>query len=341
MPGHSVPLQALGTFTLWFGWFGFNCGSAVTYKTADMFYAASYALVNTTLSGAMAAITALFTRLITSDRRTGEATFDVDATLNASLGGSVAITAGAGIYHPWCAVFIGFFAGLIYLAGSEFLVKKKIDDVVDAIPVHCFNGLWGMTAVGLFAAPDLFEKVYGHSNNVGLFYEWSRGTNSWALLGSQIIAIMFIITWVTLIMFPFFFTLRYMGYYRSDALEEFVGLDASYHGRSPFEDDPLTQEYYEEYRKRKDRRRNRGCNASENGETEDENQVEQAYDTEGAIPEEARGLPYEVEGVPEEAGGSLMEGEIEEGQSEVRHRHPVVVDGPTMVDGHHVSPFED
>jgi len=268
MPGHSVPLQALGTFTLWFGWYGFNCGSAVTYKTADMFYAASYSVVNTTLSGAMAAVTALFARLIIEERRTGEVTFDVDATLNASLGGSVAITAGAGLLHPYCSVIVGFFAGLIYLTTSELLIRFKIDDVVDAIPVHCFNGLWGMISVGLFAAPDLFEKVYGHSRNVGLFYEWSRGTNSWMLLVSQFVAILFIVTWVTLIMFPFFFVLRYLGYYRSDALEEFVGLDASYHGRSPFEDDPLTQEYYPEYRKRKDSRRRAAGGAAEEDSTE-------------------------------------------------------------------------
>ena len=159
----------LGTFTLWFGWYGFNAGSALLLdsKTADEILA--LAGVNTTLAAGTAGIVALFGNLLVLERYTGEAFFDVKYLMNGSLSGLVAITGPCGVVEPWCAVLIGAVAALLYMLGTWALVKLRLDDAVDAIPgeylkttaaindnvpssnfdfclpinaVHMFNGAW-------------------------------------------------------------------------------------------------------------------------------------------------------------------------------------------------------
>ena len=109
--------------------------------------------------------------------------------MNGSLSGLVAITSGCGVVEPWAAIVIGTLAGWVYLIGSNLLIKLRIDDAVDAIPVHMFNGIWGVFSTGLFASPRLMELAYGSgmASYPGLFY---RSGN---LLGCQVILIVFII----------------------------------------------------------------------------------------------------------------------------------------------------
>ena len=131
----------LGTFILWFGWYGFNPGSALTIthtlNTGDI---AALAAVNTTLSAAAGGVTALFTNLFVVERRTGEAKFDLVCLMNGCLGGLVAITAGCSTLEPYGALIVGAVAGWIYLATSQLLIKVRLDDAVDAIPVHLACG---------------------------------------------------------------------------------------------------------------------------------------------------------------------------------------------------------
>ena len=82
----------------------------------------------------------LFVNLYVLERRTGEYIFDLTKTMNGCLSGLVAVTAGCGTVENWAGVAIGAVAGLLYLGGSTFLIKIKLDDAVDAIPVHLFNG---------------------------------------------------------------------------------------------------------------------------------------------------------------------------------------------------------
>jgi Amt family ammonium transporter len=178
----------------------------------------------------MAGITALFANLWYLERYTGEAIFDLKYAMNGSLAGLVAITGGCGVVEPWAAVVIGVLAGLIYLAGSNFLIRLRLDDAVDAIPVHMFNGIWGVIAVGLLASPPRLQTVYGRSDHPGLFYTWHMGNSDGLLLGTQLIGLLFISAWVMVIMLPFFVWLDWKGWLRSDPLEELVGLDTSYHG---------------------------------------------------------------------------------------------------------------
>ena len=100
----------------------------------------------------------------------------------------------------------------------------RIDDVVDAVPVHMTNGIWGTIAVGLFASSNRLKLAYGEVGDVGAF----MGGNG-TLLGCQLIGILFVVGWVTCIMFPFFCVLNYMGWLRSEPADEVEGLDSRYH----------------------------------------------------------------------------------------------------------------
>ncbi|KAL3912372.1 MAG: hypothetical protein SGARI_001193 [Bacillariaceae sp.] len=234
-PGHSVALQMLGTLVLWFGWFGFNSGSALLLDgNQDYGFVAANAAVSTALAGSAGGITALFTNLWAEHRRSGEPKFVIGMAMNGALSGLVASTSGCALVTPGLAIVTGMIAGWLYLWASNFLLRIKIDDAVDAIPVHMFSGAWGMIATGLFAAPERLELTYGSSENPGLFYSFGgqRGANG-ALIVNQICAILFILAWCICTMLPFFIFLNYMGWLRADSLEELVGLDLSYHGSTP------------------------------------------------------------------------------------------------------------
>jgi ammonium transporter, Amt family len=185
---------------------------------------------NTTLSGGAAGLSALFVHLWYLERYTGEPYFDVKKAMNGSLAGLVAITGSCGVVEPWAAVVIGTIAGVVYLLASELLLRLRIDDACDAVPVHGFCGLWGVIAVGLFASPTRLAAFYGIANHPGLFYSWHNGNSDAVLLGAQISGALFIMGWVIVIMLPFFVFLDWKGWLRSDPLEELVGLDTSYHG---------------------------------------------------------------------------------------------------------------
>lgn len=238
IPGHSTPLSILGTFALWFGWYGFNPGSTFGVSTANLGNVAALVAVNTTLAACSGALSAMFTSTWLHYRSTGLHTYDVAYTMNGLLTGLVAITAGCASVESWAAVVIGIGAGWVYLAGSKLLIKLRIDDAVDAIPVHMLGGAWGLIAAGLFSAPDLMENAYGQSDNVGWFYEWGRGSGNFTLIGIQLIGILFITGWTVALMYPFFWILNFFGSLRVDPLEEEAGMDVSRHHGSGYNADP-------------------------------------------------------------------------------------------------------
>lgn len=256
MPGHSVALQMLGTFTLWFGWYGFNAGSALLLPTGNGGVVLPLSGVNTTLAGGTAGIVALFANLVFQERSTGEGFFDLKYLMNGALAGLVAITGSCGVVEPWAAVVIGALAGLLYMFSSWLLVLFRLDDAVDAIPVHMVNGAWGLIAAGLFASPARLNTAYGHSDCVGLFYTFSHGGANGTLLGAQICGILFIFGWVLFTMLPFFVWLDMKGWFRSDPLDEIIGLDTSYHGGCMLGNnaDKVGPEYISAMQKRKEER---------------------------------------------------------------------------------------
>mmetsp|Transcript_11130 Transcript_11130/g.26748 ORF Transcript_11130/g.26748 Transcript_11130/m.26748 type:complete len:531 (-) Transcript_11130:55-1647(-) len=253
-PGHSIALQMLGSFILWFGWYGFNSGSALIATSNERGQLVALSAVNTTLSGGMAGLVALFVNLFILERRLGEPIFDLRMAMNGSLSGLVAITAGCGVVEPWAAMVIGAIAGLLYIGGSNLLVRLRLDDAVDAIPVHMVNGMWGMIAVGLLACPRYLNMTYGiEIAHVGWFYSLARKSGDARLLAAQIVGILFIVAWCLGIMMPFFVWLDWKGWFRSDPLEEIVGLDTSYHGGLLLMsgDDSINPEYISQYKKQR------------------------------------------------------------------------------------------
>ena len=124
----------------------------------------------------------------------------------------------------------GLVSGVLYLWASDLLIAMKLDDVVDAVPVHFVNGLWGCLVVGLLSEPERMRQAYGTDLYPGFFYSLERGQPDANLLGCQVIGILFIIGWTAGTMLPFFLVLNYCGWLRSDAVEELVGLDVCYNG---------------------------------------------------------------------------------------------------------------
>ena len=147
MPGSNLPLATLGTFVLWFGWFGFNGGSQLAMGSAEDVNAIANIYINTNIAAAAGVVVALFLSYI----RYGKV--ELTMTLNGALAGLVAITAEPLTPSVPMAACIGGIGGLIVVVTVPLLDKLKIDDVVGAIPVHLFAGIWGTIAV-VFSNPD-------------------------------------------------------------------------------------------------------------------------------------------------------------------------------------------
>lgn len=137
--GHNLPIAALGTFILWFGWFGFNAGSTLVGDASIGRIA-----VNTTISPAVGAVFAMLSMWLIQGRP------DLTMVLNGALGGLVGITACCSVVSPASAAIIGMVAGLIATFGTLLLERMQLDDAVGAVPVHLFNGWWGTLCVALF-----------------------------------------------------------------------------------------------------------------------------------------------------------------------------------------------
>ena len=141
MPGSNLALATLGTFILWLGWFGFNGGSQLYMDTAGNVADISRIFANTNTAAAGGAIAALILTQLLYKKP------DLTMVLNGALAGLVSITAEPLTPSLGAATLIGMVGGVIVVFAVPFLDKLKIDDVVGAIPVHLFAGIWGTIAV--------------------------------------------------------------------------------------------------------------------------------------------------------------------------------------------------
>lgn len=205
IPGHSLTLGALGTFILWFGWYGFN-GAACTQMTGIGGLAAVF--TTTTIAPALACVTTMIFTWIKNGKP------DVSMTLNASLAGLVAITAPCATCDALGAAIIGIVAGVLVVFVVELLdLKLHIDDPVGAVAVHLANGVWGTLACGLFSV------------DTGLFYG-----HGFRQLGVQALGIGSILLWTTVCMLITFSLIKKIHGLRASREEEVVGLDKLEHG---------------------------------------------------------------------------------------------------------------
>ena len=218
IPGHSLTLGALGVFILWFCWFGFNGGSTVALSGEGAEVAARV-FVTTNMAAAVATVTVMCITWIRYKKP------DVSMTLNGSLAGLVAITAGCDTVTPFGAAVIGIIAGFVVVFGIEFVDQKlKVDDPVGAVGVHGLCGATGTIMVGLFG-----YYAYGSTEvaPVGLFY--GGGVHA---LGVQALGMVAVIAWVAVTMTIVFQIIKHTIGLRVTEAEEIMGLDKPEHGLS-------------------------------------------------------------------------------------------------------------
>lgn len=210
MSGHNLPYVVIGTFILFFGWFGFNI------NTGDSI---GLNAINTLLAGATGSVVALYIVLV----RTGKT--DILVACNGALAGLVGITAPVAFVEPWSAVVIGAIAAPIMLTSVSVIEKVfKIDDPVSAISVHGTTGLWGLLAVGIFAN--------GNNGVAGLI-----GGNSLQIV-SQLISMAVVLAWALGTGFALFLTLKVTMGVRATREEELEGLDMPEHGLLAYPPEP-------------------------------------------------------------------------------------------------------
>ncbi len=201
LPGHSIPLSALGVLILFFGWFGFNAGSTTTGDTSIALIA-----VTTALAGAGGLVSTVYYTWL----RFGKP--DVGMTLNGALAGLVGITAGCATVSPLSAVLIGLIAGVLVTEAVVFFDRIGVDDPVGAVSVHGVCGAWGTLAAGLFDA----------------------GGFSWGVVGVQALGIVVAFAWAFGSSFALFKAIQAAMGIRLTAEEELTGCDFSEHGLSAY-----------------------------------------------------------------------------------------------------------
>jgi len=219
IPGHNLPLAALGVFILWFGWFGFNPGST----TAGTNLSIATIAVTTNLAAAAGAITAMLTVWMMFGKP------DTSMTLNGALAGLVAITAPCASVSPLSAVLIGAIAGVIVVMSVNFFEHTlKIDDPVGAISVHAVCGAWGTLAVGLFAQ-EVYGTASGLSHGNGLFF--GGGLH---LLMVELIGVIAVFAWTVAGSAVVFGAAKMLTGLRADDEEQIKGLDIGEHGMEAY-----------------------------------------------------------------------------------------------------------
>ena len=207
LPAHSTPFVVIGTFILFFGWFGFNVGWG-----DDIGLNA----VNTLLSGATGAVVALYITLIVKGKA------DILMACNGALAGLVGITAPVNFVDPWAAVVIGAIAAPVMYFSVMFVERVlKVDDPVGAISVHGFTGLWGLLALGIFA------------NEGGLIVGGMQ-------ILPQIYSIVAVVVWSLVTGLALFYLLKFSMGVRVSEAEELAGLDISEHGIQTYPESAAT-----------------------------------------------------------------------------------------------------
>ncbi|MDD2465488.1 MAG: ammonium transporter [Desulfobulbus sp.] len=203
IPGHNIPMAAVGVFILWLGWFGFNPGSTTTGDSSI-----AMIFVTTNLSAAAGAVSAMFTSWLMFKKP------DVGMSLNGALAGLVGITAGCANVTPGSSIIIGLIAGVLVVVSVVALDRMHIDDPVGAVSVHGVCGAWGTLAAGLFNMEGMTAKIIGvQLVGIGTAFVWAFGVSF----------ILFKVIDMTMGM-------------RVSEEEEMIGLDISEHGAHAYND---------------------------------------------------------------------------------------------------------
>jgi Amt family ammonium transporter len=212
IPGHNLTFGALGVFILWLGWFGFNPGSQLAANGSGNATAISHIFLTTNLAAAAGTVVTL----LLTWWKYGKPSLSI--TLNGTLAGLVAITAGCDVVSPWGALAIGAMAGIVLVFGLRLIENVlKIDDPVGAATVHGLNGAFGTLMVGLF------------STSSGLFYGF--GASSFFV---QLTGVLAVAAWGIGTGFILFYLLKKTIGLRVHKRVEEEGLDIYEHGETAY-----------------------------------------------------------------------------------------------------------
>ncbi len=195
--GHNLPLAAVGTFLLFFGWFGFNGGSVLSANPGPL----GLVFTTTALAACAGGLSSILVSWLYIKK------LDLTMSLNGILAGLVGITAGADAVGVWSAVLIGAIAGALVVFSIVFFDKIKIDDPVGAISVHGVCGVWGTLAVGIFGTASFVSQLIG-----------TVAFSATAFVLSLVLA----------------YGLKVCKLWRVSAEEEEIGLDLSEHGQEAY-----------------------------------------------------------------------------------------------------------
>lgn len=214
IPAHNMMYVALGGFILWFGWFGFNAGSTLE-GSSDIGLIA----YNTQLAAAAGATGVLLLGVFMDTK------ILASRTINGSLAGLVGITAGCASMTPAYAIVTGLVSSVIFIFGEKLLLKLNIDDVVGAVPVHGFCGVWGTLAAGLFFVDD----------------PWNMD-----IVLVQLLGISAAFLWAFPLMYLIFFLINIFVGLRASAEDERRGLDFAEHHEQGYPEFQQNSLFYKE-----------------------------------------------------------------------------------------------
>merc|ERR1712014_412429 len=226
---HSLPLVVLGTFILWFGWYGFNCGSTLGLSDESTGEMAAHVAMNTTIAAATGGLTVFGLRMAIL-----KGFYDIAGFCNGILAGLVSITAGCGTVDCGSAFAIGIIGGFVYQGASLLMKKLRIDDPIDAFAVHGAAGAWGVMAAALFDWGKGMDYSHGWSG-----FDCGRGDDGKCVEGlngqlivANLVEVIAICAWVGINSALVFIPLRLAGFLRADDELQDVGMDAAKHSPS-------------------------------------------------------------------------------------------------------------
>jgi Amt family ammonium transporter len=212
MPPHNLPFTVIGASLLWFGWFGFNAGSALSAGGL-----AAHAFTTTNTAAAAAALGWMFSEWSSRGKPT------VLGAASGAVAGLVAVTPAAGFVTPMASIVIGAVAGVLCYSACNFKTKLGYDDSLDVVGVHGVGGTWGAIATGLFAT-----KLVNEAGGDGLLHGNPRQ------LWVQIVAV--VVTWVLAIVMTTIIlkVLDAVMGLRVSEEDEMAGLDLSQHSETAY-----------------------------------------------------------------------------------------------------------
>jgi Amt family ammonium transporter len=214
IPGHNMPLFGLAVLILWFGWFGFNGGTALSALDGRF----PEVIIVTNIAAAAGVLASLLTAYLKTK------TLDIGMAGNGAIGALVAITAPSGYVEPWAAPIIGAIAGVIVPLGV-YAIDKKLDDPVGALTAHGLCGIWGTISCGFFTSPRLAQyNAFGDPEG-GLFYS---GTPKQLI--AQVVGVVIAFSFVFIMSYATFWIIKKTYGLRVTEEEEDAGLDISEHG---------------------------------------------------------------------------------------------------------------